>query len=518
VASAPARHWDLEWARGAVFYEVFVRSFIDTDGDGKGDLRGLIEKLDYLNDGDPKTTNDLGVDGLWLMPVFASPSYHGYDVTDYEKINSDYGTNEDFARLLEAAHKRGMKVIVDLVLNHTSSKHPWFLESASSPKSPRRDWYIWRADNPGWTQPWGGNNPVWHSLGGQYYYGVFWSGMPDLNFRNEAVRAEARRIASFWLDRGLDGFRLDATRHLVETGPGKGQSDSADTHASLKEFAAHVRRVKPDALLVGENWTDTDIISTYYGDISQEPLGDELPMSFNFPLAAAIVDAAQRGEGSTLTAKLEEVAREYPKGVLDAPFLTNHDMRRVATQLAGDKAKLRVAAALLLTLPGTPFLYYGEEVGLLNGSGDQDESKRSPMPWDDASDGGGFTTGKPWYRFSKGRDTANVALQTSDPKSLLSSYRRLIHARKNSPALRKGSLTLIPATGSLFVFLREDSGERILVAHNLGTGPAEGNIELRDSALLIPILEGSEYSSVRREGTGWHLVVPPYESAVWRVK
>ncbi|HSF44229.1 MAG TPA: alpha-amylase family glycosyl hydrolase, partial [Thermoanaerobaculia bacterium] len=200
------------WARGAVFYEVFVRSFADSNGDGIGDLQGLISKLDYLNDGNPRTSQDLGVDALWLMPVFQSPSYHGYDVVDYETIESDYGTNADFERLLAEAHRRGIRIIVDFVMNHSSSQNPWFVDSASSPASPRRDWYVWRADDPGWTQPWGGNNRVWHPKNGAYYYGVFWGGMPDLNFSTPAVRREMERLAAFWISRGVDGFRLDATR------------------------------------------------------------------------------------------------------------------------------------------------------------------------------------------------------------------------------------------------------------------------------------------------------------------
>ena len=241
------------WWNGAVFYEVFVRSFADSDGDGKGDLRGLLAKLDYLNDGDPATTADLGVDALWLMPVFESPSYHGYDVVDYRAIERDYGTAADLDALVVAAHARGVRVIVDLVLNHTSVEHPWFRESASSPSSPRRDWYLWSPTDLGWTQPW---NPesgsCWHERNGAFYYALFWSGMPDLNYRTPAVREEAKAIASFWLARGVDGFRLDAARHLVEDGPGPALVDTPETHAFWKEFAAHVRSVKPDAVLVGE--------------------------------------------------------------------------------------------------------------------------------------------------------------------------------------------------------------------------------------------------------------------------
>src|SRR5512140_3005185 len=204
-----------KWWDGAVFYEIFVRSFQDSNGDGIGDLAGLTSRLDYLNDGDPKTTTDLGVDAVWLMPVFDSPSYHGYDTTDYEKIDADYGGDAQFDAFVAAAHARGIKVMLDLVVNHTGSGHPWFADSASSPTSARRDWYVWSPTDLGWTQPFGSAG-TWHPMNGAFFYGVFWGGMPDLNFRNAEVQAEVKRIASLWLARGVDGFRLDAARHLVE--------------------------------------------------------------------------------------------------------------------------------------------------------------------------------------------------------------------------------------------------------------------------------------------------------------
>src|SRR6266568_1727267 len=302
--AAPVRTLE-SWANGAVFYEVFVRSFQDSNGDGKGDLPGLIARLDYLNDGNPATDTDLGVDALWLMPVFKSPSYHGYDTTDYETINPDYGTNDDLVRLCREAHRRGMHVIVDLVLNHTSNQHPWFLDSASSPSSPRRDWYVWSPTDLGWGQPWNATTDTWHPLNGAFYYGIFSSRMPDLNFRNAAVRAEAKRIAGLWLARGVDGFRLDASRHLVETGAGEsGQADTAETHAVLKELAAYVHQTKPDAVLVGENWTETPNIARYYGDTGRVPGGDELPLSFDFPLAGRIIAAARQGEAKLVAEKI----------------------------------------------------------------------------------------------------------------------------------------------------------------------------------------------------------------------
>ncbi len=500
------------WANGAVFYEVFVRSFKDSNGDGKGDLPGLLAKLDYLNDGNPATESDLGVDALWLMPIFVSPSYHGYDTTDYENINPDYGTNEDYKRLADEAHRRGMKIIVDLVLNHSSNKHPWFLDSASSPSSPKRDWYVWSPTNPGWGQPWNASGQTWHEHGGSFYYGVFWSGMPDLNYRNAEVRAEAKRVARLWLDRGVDGFRLDATRHLIETGPGPtGQNDTAESHAFLKEFASFVRESHPQAVLVGENWTETPIIARYYGDTTAVPGGDELPLNFDFPLAGRIIAAARQGEAKLLASKIDEMQKTYPAGATWVPFLTNHDMQRVATNLGNDQGKLRIAAAMLLTLPGTPFLYYGEEIGMQNGPGNEDEWKRTPMPWD-GSKNGGFTTGKPWRAFAPGHQTANVAAQSKDPASLLSHYRRLIKVRHASKALQLGRLELLVSEGPVLAYRLTHGDERVLVVHNLGaaaqtaTLPAVGTV---GDALHAP--EGVVL-------TGDRVTLPGHASGMWRLK
>ena len=497
------------WWNGAVFYEVFVRSFLDANGDGKGDLPGLVSRLDYLNDGDPATDTDLGVDALWLMPVFDSPSYHGYDVTDFERVNPDYGTNADLERLLAEAHRRGMKVIVDLVLNHTSSQHPWFIESASSPTSGRRDWYVWRPDDPGWGQPWNPGQGTWHERNGAHYYAIFWGGMPDLNFRTAAVRAEAKRIARLWLDRGVDGFRLDAIRHLVEAGPGPGQSGSPETHAFLQEFAAAVKAAKPDAVLVGEVWSNTLDISDYYAP-------GELDLLFDFPLATAIVDGVKAGDGAGIGIALEEVIRTYPKGAVDAPFLTNHDQIRIGTQLGGDGAKLRLAAAILLTLPGAPFLWQGEELGMQNGPGTDDEWKRTPFPWD-STPGGGFTSARPWQGFAPGKETANVAAETADPGSLLSRYRALIRARHGSEALRTGDLGLLPAGLPVLAYVRRGGGETVLVAHNLGAAEATLAAPGLPGSVAEPLL-ADPGAALAKDGAAWRAALPPRSSGIWRIR
>jgi alpha-amylase len=509
-----------DWARGAVFYEVFVRSFADSDGDGKGDLPGLIARLDHLNDGDPRTSTDLGVDAIWLMPVFTSPSSHGYDTSDYETINPDYGTNQDFARLCREAHRRGMKVIVDLVLNHTSSRHPWFQRSRSKDPGPYRDWYVWRADDPGWTRTWD-TVPAWHGLAdqpGRFYYGLFWEEMPDLNYRNPAVRDEAKRIARLWLERGADGFRLDAVRHLVETGPGQGgQEDTEETHAFLREFAASVRAIRPDAILVGEAWTeDTAQFIRYFGDTGQVPNGDELPVLFDFALSTALLQGLKSGDAAPIAARLRTIGQTYPKGAIDAPFLTNHDGIRVATELQGDLARLRTAAALLLTLPGAPFIYYGEELGLRQPNNGDDEFKRTPMPWN-GTPGAGFTTGTPWHRLLKDHQSVNVEVESRDPASLLSRYRQMIRLRHASEALRVGELALLPTEGGVLAFLRRTGREATLVVHNLGTGPARAGPFTITASAMDPLFLDPGVALGGAVGA-WTVTLPPTSSAVWRLR
>jgi glycosidase len=446
------------------------------------------------------------------MPIFDSPSTHGYDVTDYDHVKKEYGTNEDLDRLVAEAHRRGIKVILDLVLNHTSDQHPWFRESARSPDSPRREWYVWSATDPGWTQPWNPGQTTWYRRGDAWYYALFWSGMPDLNYRTPAVREEAKRIARAWLARGVDGFRLDAVRHLVEDGPGAGQSGSLETHAFLKEFARAVREAKPDAVLVGEVWSSTEDIAAYYGKG-----GDELQLLFDFPLAKAIVDGVRSGDSGRIAAALEEARRAYPRGAVDAPFLTNHDQLRAATQLENDPAKLRLAAAILLTLPGAPFLYYGEELGMQNGPGKEDEWKRTPMAWNGTPTGGFTSAAEPWMPFAPGHEQANVAAESRDDGSLLSRYRALLRARKGSPALSRGDLTLVRSDPGVLAFVRSTGREKVLVVHNLsgergGAGPLVFP-EQRAQALLV-----DPGGSLFRDAYAWYASLPAGESGIWRIE
>jgi len=459
-----------------------------------------------------------GVDGLWLMPVFDSPSYHGYDTVDFTQVQPEYGTNEDLIRLCDEAHRRGMRVILDFVMNHVSSEHPWF-RAAQAPASAQRNWFVWRRDNPGWTQPWGGSNPTWHQDGNGYYYGVFWGGMPDLNYRTPAVLDQMQNYARLWLERGVDGFRLDATRHLVEDGPGQQQVDTPETHEVLKRFSRFVRGAKPEAVLVGENWTDTPIIATYFGSTETVAGGDELPLNFNFPVAGAILSAAGTGEADGLVARLGLVQDLYPEGVIDAPFLTNHDMVRAATQLGGDLAALRLCASILLTLPGAPFLYYGEEVGVRNGPGNLDESKRTPMPWDPSANGG-FSTGDPWYPFSPGRDSLNVATQDAAERSLLAHYRRWIRARSNSPALRRGDLSFVTGADNpaACVYLRSEATEQVLVAHNLGASAITAGPFALQAGGLDPVTADPGCGLPASSAAGWTIHLPPRSSGAWRLR
>lgn len=373
------------WWNDAVGYEIFVRSFQDSNGDGVGDLKGLIQKLDYLNDGNPSTSTDLGVNLLWLMPVFKSPSYHGYDTTDYKTIQPAYGTNADFKTLLKEAHKRGIKVIVDLVINHTSSQHPFFKDSAKSTKSKHRDWYVWRKDNPNWTQPWGSGG-VWHAMNGQFFYGIFWKGMPDLNYRSQGVQKWAIDLSKHWLKQGVDGFRIDAARYLVANGSGNKQSDQAQTLDFWRKYRTEVKKAYPNAMLIGEVWTSAPNIAKYCK-------GDQFDLAFNFPMANGIFNAV-----SAMSSKAfwrEWTGSKSIPQVCQSAFLSNHDTERIFSRFNGDAAMMRLGAALLLTLPGTPFLYYGEEIGLMQGKQKGDEAKRTPMPWD-ATAKGGFTTDVAW--------------------------------------------------------------------------------------------------------------------------
>ena len=466
-----------------MFYEVFVRSFADSNGDGIGDLRGLTARLDTLNDGNPATTNDLGITGIWLMPIAESPSYHGYDVADERAVERDYGTLDDLRTFLAAAHQRGIAVITDLVLNHTSNRNPWFVDSAAG--TGHQDWYIWSDTDPGYGGPDG--QAVWHRSGTRFYYGLFGEDLPDLNLRSSAVTAEMEAVARFWLsDVGVDGFRLDAIKHLVEDG--QKQVHTPATHDWLRAFRASVRAAKPDAFLVGEVFDLAAAAAQY--------TPEDVEQVFEFGIAQATIDSIRRGDASALAGALIEDEDLFGAGET-ATFLTNHDQDRIASQLREDPAAERLAATLLLTGGGTPFLYYGEEIGLTGQK--PDERIRTPMAWDGAGPAAGFSTAPPWEPLEEGWQTRNVAAHTADPASLRSAYRDLIRIRAGHPALTQGATLLLTASDpAVHAVLRSTSDETIAIVANVSDRAVSGaTVTLEQGPLCgtiagVSVLYGSD--------------------------
>lgn len=444
------------WVQGATCYEVFVRSFRDSDGDGIGDLNGLIGALDYINDGNPRSTRSLGARCLWLMPIMETPGYHGYDVSDYYRVARAYGTNDDFRRLVAESHKRGIKVLVDMVLNHASSEYPPFQSALRDPASPYRSWFRFSPTR-GPDNRWGNNN--WHRspVRDEYYYGFFWRGMPDLNYENPDALDEMKKVASFWLNEmGADGFRLDAVRYLVEEGATV--EDTPRTHAVLRAYGAHVRQAKPGAFTIGEVFDSTGTLLTYYPD--------QLDAYFAFEVADSLIAGVRRGDARGILAPVLRLQGALPAERW-APFLRNHDQPRTRTEFGGDWGKSRVAALLLLTLPGLPFVYYGEELGMTGPK--PDELIRTPMAWSRAAPHAGFTNGTPWQPLAADSREANVETQDSDAHSLLNLHRTLVRLRAATPALGRGALIPLATNNPAAVaFLRHDATGTVLVIVNVG--------------------------------------------------
>ena len=454
-----------QWWRDGVCYEVFVRSFADADGDGIGDLRGLTSHLDYINDGNPASTTSLGANCIWLMPIAKAASYHGYDVTDYYHVDPRYGTDADFHQLMQEAHSRGIHVIVDFVANHTSSEHPFFQAALHDPASPYRNWYRWSSTLPAQTGPWG--EEVWHKspVRDEYYYGVFWGGMPDLDYQTPAVLKEMQKVAAYWLsEMGVDGFRFDAVPYLVEEG--NQLQHTRGTHDVLRQFGGAIRAEAPQSFTIGEVSDESpQILATYYPD--------QLDAYFAFGVAAATVESARSGSAAPYNRAIWEANVTFPAGRW-SPFLTNHDQPRVMTVLAGDVARARIAASAMLMLPGLPFVYYGEEIGMAGAK--PDETIRTPMQWSSGANGG-FTTGALWESLQPDWMTRNVAAQDGDPASLLNHYRRLIHFRNAHSALNGGGLSIgSTSDGAMAAFLRYSPDETILVALNFGDAQIERSV------------------------------------------
>ena len=433
----------LPWWREAVFYEIFVRSFYDTDGNGIGDFNGITQKLDYLQ-------QELGINAIWLMPIHPSPSYHGYDVINYYAVNSEYGTMDDFKNLLEEAHNRDIRIIIDLVINHTSSQHPWFQDANRGPESTYRDYYVWSED--------GGNG--WHPGQNGYYYAYFCDCMPDINYLNPDVTTDIFKVTDFWLNEiGVDGFRVDAAKHLIEDGDIR--ENTPATHEWYKDFYIAYKEQDSEAYAIGEVFgAGASIVKSY--------TGDQLDQVFNFEMSTGFVNSVNGGANSGVTSAIKFALQDMPDFNF-ATFLTNHDQNRAMTVFNGDPGKAKAAATLLLTSPGTPFIYYGEEIGMQGQKPDEDI--RLPMQWNSEVHAG-FSAGIPWRAPASDYPQVNVAAQNDDPDSLLNHYRELIRLRRENAALSRGEMALLDTENSgVYAVLRSSADQTILVIVNLEETP-----------------------------------------------
>lgn len=467
----------VKWPYG-VKYEVFVMSFADGDGNGKGDFKGLTTKLDYLK--------DLGVNGLWLMPIMPSDTYHKYHVIDFRNIDPDYGTLEDFRKFVEEAHKRDIRIITDFVINHTGNLHPWFIEAQKGRDNPYRDWYVWARKDSIRNQIMkrekaldSDNLRKWHAVNGdtlgEHYYGYFNSLTPDLNLDNPKVKAEIVDIAKFWLNEiKVDGFRMDAARHIFP------DERAQDNHQFWVWFKEEMEKIKPDVYLVGEVWSSADVVAPYLKG---------LPSLFNFDLGYAVTDVARAGQDTIGLVKRYKKIRDYYKSItadyLDATFVKNHDQTRLLTELKGNVNKAKMAASMLLTMPGTPYLYYGEEIGM---QGDKlqvyadlfgpDAYVREPFIWDfDTNDQMQTAWEKPHY--STDSTVVPFSKQKDDPASLYNFYKKLITIRNQSNALTYGDIDEVGMNVAEVVsFKRIHNNEQVLVLHNVSD--VEVTVQLPD--------------------------------------
>ena len=488
------------WWHDAVFYEIFVRSFNDSNGDGIGDFNGIAQKLDYLQ--------ELGINALWLMPIHPSPSYHGYDVLNYYAVNPQYGTMDDFKNLLNQAHARDIKIIIDFVPNHTSSQHPFFVDANSNPDSKYRDWYVWSNEA----------GDRWHQGNGGYYYGYFWSGMPDLNYRNPDVTNQIFEVTKYWLeDIGIDGFRIDAAKHLIEEGEKLENTDA--THEWFKGFYTFYKATNPDAYTVGEIYGAGAFLATKYTE--------QLDHIFNFDVASGIVNSANGESNTSINSAWTFTLKDISNGDY-ATFLTNHDQNRVMSVLNGKVEKAKLTAVILLTSPGTPFIYYGEEIGMQGKKPDEDI--RLPMQWS-ADTNAGFTTGTPWRAPDANYAQVNVAVQEKDPDSLLNLYRTLTKLRAEHSVLRTGNITILE-TGNpgVYAALRSNADENILILINLkGTPLSDYALSLEEKLLsdgtlsLLSLMDTTSAASLTVNGgmfTGYKPLseLPPYQAYIFQIK
>lgn len=482
-----------------IFYEIFIRSFYDSDGDGVGDLQGIIQKLDYLS--------DLGIEAIWLTPFNPSPSYHGYDVTDYYDINPEFGTLDDFRLLIAEANNRDIKIIMDLVINHTSSQHPWFIQSAMGEDNEYRDWYVWAGEDENVTRHGAVGGQAWHRKNGDHYLGIFWGGMPDLNLDHPPVREEVIRIGHFWLEQGVHGFRLDAAKHIYEDFPSRyPDPEVVDNNIGWwNEFREGMNKVNPDAFIIGEVWDNSAAVIAPY----LEPFDS----AFNFGIAADMINSVRNERSADFAFKLNRIYplfEEVSMGrFVDAPFLTNHDQNRVMSELNGNMDHAKMAAALLLTMPGSPFIYYGEEIGMEGQK--PDEQIREPMLWyADGHSGPGQTT---WQRAKYNLDDSiSVEQQLDDPESLLNHYKQLIQWRKQEPALRNGAIAEYNLYNrQIASFVRKIDDESVLVIHNLSSENQEVQLNGGEGDTFTDVFLSTNEDYTMQ---GTQLTVPAYTTLI----
>ncbi len=511
------------WYKNAVFYELYPRAFFDSNGDGQGDLKGVMQKLDYLK--------DLGVDCIWLQPIYSSPLRDdGYDISDYYGILPEYGKLADFRALVEAVHARGMRLIADLVLNHTSDQHPWFQSARASRSSPYRDYYVWSDTNQKYRETriifldTEESNWTWDEKAGQYYWHRFYASQPDLNFDNPAVRAEMLSVMKFWLEQGIDGFRADAVPYLFER-EGTNCENLPETHAYLKDLRRYLDQNHPECILLCEANQWPEDVRPYFGD------GDEFHMGFHFPAMPRLFKSIRSGDASSLVDILKRTP-PIPDNCQWCIFLRNHDeltlemvteeerqwmwrefapeprmrlnlgiRRRLTPLLDNDPSKLGLAYSLLFTLPGSPIIYYGDEIGMGDNIWlDDRNGVRTPMQWTNGANAG-FSTAPPEALYLPviddpvyGPQRINVVDQAADPGSLYHLVKRMIALRKKHPALGTGRLEWAAGTENpaVLTYFRISLDETILVVHNFSAAPQNAALAVTPDSHFEDLLSGEK--------------------------
>jgi maltose alpha-D-glucosyltransferase/alpha-amylase len=525
------------WYKSTIFYELYVRAFFDSNNDGHGDLKGVESKLDYLK--------ELGIDCIWINPIYPSPlKDDGYDISDFYGIHPDYGALEDFKHLVAFAHSRNLRIITDMVLNHTSDQHPWFQAARADRNSPYRDYYVWSDTG----QEYAGariifldtekSNWTWDPLAGQYFWHRFYSSQPDLNYDNPKVHEEIKKVIKFWLDLGVDGFRFDAVPYLYER-EDTNCENLPQTHATLKEFRSFIDQINPDCVMLCEANQWPNDVREYFGD------SDEFQMAFHFPIMPRIFMALRQNDGSIVRQVLENTP-PIPAEAQWCIFLRNHDeltlemvteeerqwmwkeyapdppmrlnlgiRRRLAPLLDNDRRKIELANSLIFTLPGSPIIYYGDEIGMGDNIRLPDrDGLRTPMQWD-ASTNAGFSAAVELYAPVIDQEpysarTVNVESQVADPDSLWHTLRKMIASHKEHPVLGYGDLTWVDCEdGSLLAFFRSSADEKILAIHNLSPEPQPFIHQLEPGRQeLTDILTGQKFPL---EGDFFEVTLEPYQ-------